>query len=203
MQRERVIARAAEMFAEYGVKAVRMDDIAHDLAMSKRTLYELFADKRELLYYAILHHMRCESERIAHKIDLEREGIPALFRVLKMMFEKGDVRKRLMTNLERFYPDVYERIATVNRKEGLERLRDMILRLIDNGLVSPIINVDLSVTMFYYTSIGLFTRNSRLVLPEGITEQYAMMYTMINFFRGIATLKGIEQIDKFIEKNKS
>lgn len=201
-QREKVIERSAELFAEFGVKSIRMDDIAHDLAMSKRTLYELFSDKQELLYHAIRHRQNIESAEIARRIDIEKDGIPALFEVLRMMLDKGDVRQRIMTNLKKFYPEVYERLSRESRNEGLERLRAMIMYLIDKGLVSPMINVDLSVTMFYYTSIGLFARNGKLVLPEGITERHAMMYTMINFFRGISTMKGIEQIDKYIESNR-
>ena len=59
-------------------------------------------------------------------------------------------------------------------------------------------NVDLSVTMFYYTSTGLMRRQGRLVLPEGVTEADAFRYTIINFFRGIATLQGVEQIDSYL-----
>lgn len=201
-QREKVIARSAELFADYGVKSIRMDDIAQDLAMSKRTLYELFADKQELLYYAMRHSQQVESQRIAESVDIERDGIPALFQMFEMMFDNVGVRMRLMTNLKKFYPEVYERLSRESRDEGLARLHKMIVHLIDKGLVSPMINVDLSVTMFYYTSIGIFARIGNFVLPEGVTEKHALMYTMINFFRGISTVKGIEQIDRYIEQNR-
>ena len=41
-------------------------------------------------------------------------------------------------------------------------------------------------------------RHGRLVLPNGITELEAFRYTIVNFFRGIATVKGVEQIDDYI-----
>ena len=44
-QRERIIEQAARMFAEQGIKSIRMDDIAKELGVSKRTLYEMFEDK--------------------------------------------------------------------------------------------------------------------------------------------------------------
>ena len=52
-QRDIIIDRASKMFVSQGVKAVRMDDIAQELSVSKRTLYELFGDKEELLYHSI------------------------------------------------------------------------------------------------------------------------------------------------------
>jgi hypothetical protein len=64
-------------------------------------------------------------------------------------------------------------------------------------------NIDLSITMFYYTSMGLMRRQGRLVLPNGVTELDAFRYTIVNFFRGIATLKGVEQIDAWIAEQKN
>jgi hypothetical protein len=81
-------------------------------------------------------------------------------------------------------------------------LREKLNTLVEEGFISEMVNIDLSITMFYYTSMGLMRRNGRLVLPNGVTEQDAFRYTIINFFRGIATLKGVEQIDAYIATHK-
>ena len=47
--RERIVTTASRLFQAQGVKQVRMDDVARELSVSKKTLYELFADKEELL----------------------------------------------------------------------------------------------------------------------------------------------------------
>ena len=47
--KEHIVLAAAKSFAQKGVKTVRMDDIAAGLSISKRTLYELFHDKEDLL----------------------------------------------------------------------------------------------------------------------------------------------------------
>ena len=52
-QKERIIDQAMHMFVSQGIKSVRMDDIAQQLGVSKRTLYELFGDKEGLLYLAM------------------------------------------------------------------------------------------------------------------------------------------------------
>lgn len=204
IKREDVVKRAAEMFAEFGVKSVRMDDVARDMAISKRTLYELFADKQELLYHGIKYLFANEAEQIMSRVDILNGGIPALFDIFDMMAESGPTRQRIMENLRKFYPELFDRIMTENRDYGLAMLRTRINQLVEEGLVSESVNVDLSVTMFYYTSSGLMRRQGRLVLPEGITERDAFRYTIVNFFRGIATLKGVEQIDRYLaEKCKN
>ena len=201
--REQVIKRAAEMIVDLGVKSLRVDDVAHDLAMSKRTIYELFADKRELLYHSIKYLFSREADQIVTSVDTRFDGIPALFEMFDLMAKSGTVRQRIMENLRKFYPDLFEQIMAENRDYGLAMLRQRLNRLIEEGLVAKTVNVDLAVTMFYYTSMGLLRRQGQLVLPEGVTEQDAFRYTIVNFFRGIATLKGVEQIDNYIvEKTK-
>jgi AcrR family transcriptional regulator len=197
-KREVVIKRAAEMIAELGVKSLRVDDLAHDLAVSKRTLYEMFGDKEELLYHSIKYLLQNEAIEIQTNANEAYSGIPALFEIFDAMMARSAVRKRIMSNLAKFYPLLYERIMTENRDYGLAILREKLNALVKEGLISEMVNIDLSITMFYYTSMGLMHRNGRLVLPNGVTEQEAFRYTIVNFFRGIATLKGVEQIDKYL-----
>ena len=202
-KREVVIKRAAEMITELGVKSLRVDDLAQDLAVSKRTLYEMFGDKEELLYHSIKYLFQSEATEIQSKASTSHFGIPALFEIFDAMMARGAVRKRIMENLSKFYPELYERIMTENRDYGLAMLRDRLTELVREGLVAETVNIDLSITMFYYTSMGLMRRQGRLVLPNGVTEQEAFRYTIINFFRGIATLKGVEQIDAWIAQQKT
>ncbi|MBQ5647977.1 MAG: helix-turn-helix transcriptional regulator, partial [Alistipes sp.] len=63
-KRAKVIKRAAEMIAELGVKSLRVDDLASDLGISKRTLYEMFGDKEELLYYSVKEILQSEANEI-------------------------------------------------------------------------------------------------------------------------------------------
>lgn len=201
-KQEKVIKRAAEMIAELGVKSLRVDDLAHDLGVSKRTLYEMFGDKEELLYHSIRYLFQKEEFEVRASVTEAQSGIPALFELFDAMMARGATRKRVMENLAKFYPELYERVMTENRDHGLAQLRNTLSRLVEEGLISEMVNIDLSITMFYYASMGLMRRHGRLVLPDGITEQDAFHYTIINFFRGIATLKGVEQIDEYLAQKR-
>ena len=202
-KKEKVVKRAAEMIAELGVKSLRVDDLARDLGVSKRTLYEMFGDKEELLYYSIKSLLQSEAYDVQNQLSASQSGIPALFEIFDAMMARGATRKRVMENLAKFYPELYERVMTENRDYGLSVLRDKLNRLVEEGLISEMVNIDLSITMFYYTSMGLMRRHGRLVLPNGVTEQDAFRYTIVNFFRGIATLKGVEQIDNYLTQKKT
>ena len=144
--------------------------------------------------------MQGEASEVEASVLNKQSGIPALFEIFDAMMARAAIRRRVMENLAKFYPMLYERVMTENRDYGLAVLRKKLVALVEAGLISEMVNIDLSITMFYYTSMGLMRRHGRLVLPNGVTEQDAFRYTIVNFFRGIATLKGVEQIDEYLAK---
>lgn len=201
-QRERIIEQTAKMFAELGIKSIRMDDIAHALGMSKRTLYEMFHDKEELIYLCMKHLFDEQIRMIAEVTSSCDDKLEALFNGFRLMLEGGERNHRMMTNLQKFYPDVHDRIRTEHIRGGVSRLREVILSYVDLGLINPNINVDLSITIFYYTATLVFCKRNNIVLPDGVTEKEAFMYTIVNFFRGMATEEGVRQIDKLVVDKK-
>ena len=200
-QRDKIVARAAKLFEASGIKSIRMDDIAQDLSISKRTLYEMFANKEELLYDSFRYLRKCDDAELEKKLDIERDGIPSLFKIFEHMFKISESRQRMYGNLRKFYPELFETLRCEQRNKGLARLHAITYQLLDMGLIDPKVNIDLAITMFYYTSNGLFLQQQTLVLPEGVTMRQAIEYMFVNFFRGIATLKGVEQIDRYMEEH--
>jgi hypothetical protein len=66
----------------------------------------------------------------------------------------------------------------------------------------PTVDVRLSVTILYYTTTSIVSLAGNMSLPDGVSFDDAMSYTIINFFRGIATIKGVQQIDAYFERRK-
>ena len=200
-QREKIISQAADMFVELGIKSIRMDDIAGALGISKRTLYEMFADKEELLYLCITHLQ----ERDWNMVDSATAGctdlVEALFTSFRVILDNSERRRRMSTNLQKFYPQLYARVAEQSVRTSLARLRSTMNLYIAEGLFSKNIDVDLSITIFYYTAVNIFGRMNNVVLPDGVTEKKAFMYTMVHFFRGLSTARGMELIDQYIERH--
>ena len=194
-QREHIIAQAAKMFAEQGIKAIRMDDIAQSLGVSKRTLYELFADKEELLYLCVSHLHQANIAEFERQCSQYDDKIEAMFVGIRVMLDSDERHSRMMRNLHKFYPAVFERVRSEQTRDGLARLHKMILSLIEAGLIERDVNVELSVTIFYYTVTGVFFQRDNIVLPDGVTQKDAFMYTIVNFVRGIATVEGVSRID--------
>ena len=188
------------MFAEQGIKSIRMDDIAKSLGISKRTLYEMFEDKEELLYHSIRFMQMRRMSKIEAQIKENRDTLAYLFESLSMMMDDRDLHRRISNNLRKFYPRTFERIQKEAEEVSGKLLFSLIEHYIDCGLISPTVDIRLSVTILYYTTNTIVSSADNMSLPDGVTLQDALSYTIINFFRGIATLKGVQQIDEYIAK---
>lgn len=198
MTKEMIIEQAAKMFAEQGIKSIRMDDIAKTLGVSKRTLYEMFEDKEELLYLSIRYMQQQRMAKVEAKLRENTDSLIYLFESIEMMMGNRELHRRISNNLSKFYPTTFERVRKESEERSGKVLYSLIEHYIDCGLIVPTVDVRLSVTILYYTTTTIISTADNMSLPDGVTLEDAMAYTIINFFRGIATIKGVQQIDDYL-----
>lgn len=189
-----------QMFVTQGIKAVRMDDIAQQLGVSKRTLYELFGDKESLLYLALEHYFATMHVSHARLAAGAGNVLEAMFMVLSGVMDSADLTNRMMTNMRKFYPAVYEKLLKTGTEKNRRALSEMFDKGIADGLFIDNFNKDLSISVLYYTSTALFSGRGDIMLPEGMTQREAIVQIIGNFFRGISTAKGLELIDSYTKQ---
>lgn len=200
MQRETIIQLAAEMFVGQGIKAVRMDDIARHIGVSKRTIYEQFGDKEELLYQCLSYYVREQDRRHAELGAQAKNVLEAMLLVFGDVMDKAEISHRLQSNLRRFYPKVYERLVAERRnRDGLEQFKIALSRGVEEGYFQGIVNFDLAITLLRYSVEGLIVRKD-VLLSHNMSTNEALVFLVVNFLRGISTEKGMRLIDDFLEK---
>lgn len=118
-----------DAFRERGIKAVKMDDIAQHLGISKRTLYEIYEDKEKLLYYCIVTYDR---RRQAYMENYVNEG----HNVIDVIVEAYRMRlKETRTVCPVFYEDImkYPQVEQYLKDEH-ERMREGFVRFMQRGV---------------------------------------------------------------------
>jgi len=195
-QKERIVEQAMQMFVRQGIKSVRMDDIAHSLGVSKRTLYELFGDKEELLTLSVVRYFESRRQRNSEIAAKAANVLEALFIVLNEILDSSAAADRLLGNLKKFYPTVYEKVMQEGRESNYLCFREMLEKGIAEGLFVSDFNLDLSIAMLYYTATGMIS-HSKEIVPAGMTEREAFVQIVSNFFRGISTARGLELMDAY------
>ena len=200
--KERIVEQTMEMFVTQGIKSVRMDDIAQRLGISKRTLYELFGDKEGLLYLAMVCYFERNRLRWAELSTAAPNVLERLFLVLNDVMEHSETTSRMMENLRKFYPAVHERLMRVGSEKILADFRVLIEQGIADGLFIDNIDIELAITVLYYTASAITVRKD-MILPEGISERSAFTQIVSTFFRGISTAEGARIIDGFLKRQQA
>ena len=187
------------MFVTHGVKAVRMDDIAHELSVSKRTLYELFGDKEELLYQSVKLYSEQLRIKREHMVESAENELEMMIICLRDMINTSPVSSRMRKNISRFYPEVYRRLESEFTSMMRDNISKWVKVCVQKGYFTTTAECDLIINILYGSSQGLVT--SELFESREPTEVISMLsYTLVVFIRGLCTPKGVEIIDKSFSK---
>lgn len=193
--REEILERATPLFVRDGIKSVRMDDVAHELGISKRTLYEVFSDRKELIKECIEYY--CISCDNASKESFT-EANNIFDEVWKLLIGTMEFRKntfQLFQQVSRHYPQMGQELFH-SHHEGLKvRLEQMIQRGKEQGFVLEWIDNDYfsrAITNYLY---GLNIIENHTHLTGTKTDENSFPIAVVVFLRGIATNEGRNYID--------
>ena len=90
---------------QYGVRSVTMDDVARDLGMSKKTLYQSFANKDELVEAVSSAHIERERIEFAGVEQSASNAIEELFNITKCVRKSMQgVNPSLLFDLQKYHP---------------------------------------------------------------------------------------------------
>ena len=201
-QREKVVAHVSQMIKTLGVKSVRMDDVAASLGMSKRTLYEMFGDKEELLGQSIVYLMRTRLQRITDQVTDCENMLEVLLKSVRLLGDNADVEelnKRLAVNLKKFYPNVYDKVKREHTEQGVAGLRYALDKCREEGYLDPYVDIELMARLFISTSGSLLSEDN-IVIPDEVSRQEAFGAMVVNFLRGLSTVKGVQVIDELLAR---
>ena len=201
-QREKIVDHVWQMIITMGIKTVRMDDEANVMGMSKRTLYEMFVDKEELLYESVIHHLEKIHSAIKAKAETCSNALEMVLTSYLEIFSRWDDSEwRLMNNMKKFYPNIFDRVCKTFTEQGMHGLKSVLGLCRKEGYLAPNVDSELVAMVFFQTS-GMLMREYNIMLPEGVTREDAYGCMAVNFLRGVSSLKGIEMIDEILDRDE-
>jgi AcrR family transcriptional regulator len=199
--KERILIKAEELFMQYGIRSVSMDDIANNLGMSKKTLYQYFADKDELVDAVVEGHIsEIQSDCIGCRKDA-KDAIHEIFITMERIMEEfNNMNPMLLYDLEKFHFRAYQRFKDHKDKFLLQVIRNNIEWGIKDELYRPDVNVDV---MSKFRIESVMTPFNVTVFPPG---KYNLAKTseliLEHFIYGLATIKGHKLIQKYNEQRQ-
>ncbi len=193
--RDKIIEGAAEMFRKYGIKAVTMDSLAAHLGVSKRTIYENFSDKDDLLK-GVLTSMAARQKELGERILGESENaINAIFRLIELNVEHFFTMSPAFTeDIKRFHQEMMLRKDTKCELPDYRNNKMVIERGIKEKLFRKDINGDIVNRTIYLMVLSVM--NTDLFPLESFSRREVVMNSIVNYLKGIATPEGLEIIKK-------
>ena len=194
--REEIRLRAVEttsaMLMRDGNLQVRMDDVAREMQVSKRTLYEIFGNKEELLVECMLRHCRQMTEQIEDEVRKEDDVLTVFLKHLRMLIEESRRAERTQfTEMEK-YPRL-KQIFNEHIKDMSERMRRFMEMGVRQGVFRDDVNMD--VLMKAFSAMG------RMVYEESHKGSFPydelIDGTLVVLLRGIATRDGMLQLEMY------
>ncbi len=194
--KKRVIEQSLKLFLKYGVKSITMNDIAKECGISKRTLYENFNDKDELLSL-VLKTMNAYTRK--ERRSLEENSSDVLDYFMKSVKHFGEKTNQINPNfyreLNKFYPNIAKEQADYAENTVIPEMIHLVQRGIAEGVFRYDINTNLVVQLlmgqFEYISVSDFAEKVKLPMSE------IFQTTIVQFVRSIATEKGLKTIEEF------
>lgn len=197
LQKAEIIATTRNMILSMGIKSLRMDDVAQIAHVSKRTLYEEFGDKEELLFQAVKLHFDEFYASNAEKAQGAENILESILIIMGEIRKNSHINWQLRNALKKFFPQILHRLNTDNKEERYRVIVSTIQIGIRQGLIRKEINIELAITTLSYIAIGITNNNETIAIPYNTTSDEAFEEILTYVLRGISTIKGIEIIDNF------
>jgi AcrR family transcriptional regulator len=195
--RDRIVEEASVLFFRNGVKSMTMSDIANELGISKRTLYEVFQDKEELLEECINAHTRNIDRKMEELIQCSENVVDALMQIYsKHLHQAHEVNKSVLHDLKKYYAPIYKKIESNQRKRNC-----IFIPLMEKGIKQGLIREDTNFEVVLWLVEAQFKAlvDNESYPANKYSDKEFINTIILNFIRGIATPLGVAQIDQMVE----
>lgn len=196
-----IIEKAREMYYHYGIKSITMDDVARELGISKKTLYQFVKNKTDLVKKVVDFEIRKRAGEFKELDKSKLNAIEELFEVnrqINYMLEKHN--PSMHYDLRKYYPDIFKRLQ-VSKREGM--LKSMIFNLEKGkkeGLYRKEIDIEIIARMQIARAENVI-ENSYVSIRDYTSRKF-FSELFIYHIRGIANSKGIRFLEDNIDQLK-
>ncbi len=196
---DRIRRKAHDLFMEYGLRSVSMDDIASSLGMSKKTIYQYYADKDELVVAVvsevILHNQACcdadrqSADNAVHEIFLAIDMMTEIFRTMN---------KSLLFDMQKYHPAAFDKFL----KHKNEFMYKVVYENLEKGIREELYRPEINIRLLsrYRVECMMIAFNPAFSESVGLKLAEIQQELTLHFLHGLVNAKGHKLIKKYQEE---
>jgi len=195
----KILNAAVELFRQYGFKTITMDDIARRAGISKKTLYQQFANKNEVVSEAVLWYSGKMYDMCMELTAGAENAIEAMVRIMSLIDDSYcQINPMALLELQRYYPEGYDVFRNNLLKKDVEAVRSNIIQGMEEGLYREEIDADIMARFHIESALMILQPN--LMVSDRNSLQRVNQLISEHFLYGIMTARGEKLYRKYKEK---
>ncbi|MEN8250165.1 MAG: TetR/AcrR family transcriptional regulator [Bacteroidota bacterium] len=198
--KETILNGVAEMFLKYGIRSVSMDDIAHQLGISKKTIYQYFEDKNDLVNQITTNILEARFKEYDDKSKEASNAIEELNSISRLIRKHfGEINPAVMFDLQKFHPEAWNLMHVHEHDVVCSSVVDNLKRGIKEGFYRSEIDVNVLARMRVELVHMAFDDNKFPKKEFDLKE--VQMQIFDHFVHGLLTESGLELYKKYQKQN--
>jgi len=192
----RILFKARDLMLLNGVKHVTMDDIANQLGMSKKTIYQFYKDKDALVMAVVNFELEEQSSKCQRTQDTADNAVHEMFMLLEdiqQMFK--NMNPMTMNEIAKYYPEAFARIQNHKDEFMHQIIKTNLIKGIEQGVYRK--EIDPEILSIYRLETCFVPFNPQLYPFSKFDIGKVTLQIIENFIYGVMSLKGIELMEKY------
>lgn len=197
---QRILLRASELFRRFGIRAVTLDEIANNLGISKKTIYQFFEDKNALVDAVMMAEFECNYQDCMNCSAKAKNAIDEIFMLMQNMDEDfRNLNPIIIFDMKKFHFKTFEKFQTHMHQNLMQMVAANLKRGITEGYYRDNLDIEI-VSRFRMSSTWLLFDPE--VFPSQKFELSKVFKEVLELFlHGLVNPKGYKLIEKYKEQH--
>lgn len=189
-QQQKWLRRTTELFLRYGIKSITMDDVARELGISKKTLYQFVENKNDLVMKVMELHIEQEKQECFEMATRSANAVDEMFIVMESNTQQmQQMKSNIIHDLQKYHHEAWEKIQEFIQGFLYGIVRNNLERGVREGLYRPDFDVD--IVAKFHIALSLLLFDETLFPQHTYKKELLFKEYLLHYLYGIVSEKGL------------
>lgn len=194
-----ILEGAKNLFMQFGLKSITMDDIARKAGVSKKTIYQFFNDKNSIVFKSVHEHFSEHRKEIENVLSNSKDSIEAMYNMSRCMKVQVEaVNPTVLYDLQKYFPKAYKRFLEFKNTFMKERMT----QIIEDGITAGYFRKEIITEILIIQRIEQvqLAFNNDIFPRDKFDFKEVHEQLFDHFIHGILTEKGKENYNQYLNE---